>query len=128
MCNYNLIQLARMMRSWRAQWYVPISGYLIDTLAYQFIENYEYKLKSYFYYDFMSRDFFKWLSEQSLEQEYWRAPGSGQYVYGKGLFQYKARQCYKIATEAIAYETQIPQRPWSAKQKWREVFGTAFPD
>jgi len=83
-CNYNLIPLCRMMRSWKNKWNVPIGGLLIDTLAYQFIENYEYRDKSYLYYDFMCRDFFKWMSEQSSEQVFWRAPGSGQYVYGKG--------------------------------------------
>jgi hypothetical protein len=31
--------------------------------------------------------------------------------------------------EAIAYEQNKPQSmEWSAKQKWREVFGTTFPD
>ena len=124
-CNNNLIPLCRMMRAWKQKWNVPIGGLLIDTLAYQFIENYEYRDKSYLYYDFMCRDFFKWMSEQSSEQAFWRAPGSGQYVYGKGLFQYKAKQCYNIAIEAIADETATPR---SAKYEWRRIFGTAFPD
>ena len=127
-CSYNLIPLCRMMRSWKRKWGVPIGGLLVDTLAYQFIENYEYRDKSYLYYDFMCRDFFKWMSDQNTEQEYWKAPGSGQYVYGKGLFQYKAKRCYNIAVEAIEHETASPKREWSAKQKWREIFGPAFPD
>jgi len=90
--------------------------------------SYTYREKSYLYYDFMCRDFFKWMSEQDEDQEYWKAPGSGQYVYGKGLFQYKAKRCYNISLEAIEHETADPKREWSAKQKWREVFGTAFPD
>jgi hypothetical protein len=127
-CNYNLIPLCRMMRAWKGTWAVPIGGLLVDTLAYQFIENYQYRDKSYLYYDFMSRDFFLWMSDQDEEQEYWKAPGSGQHVYGKGLFQYKAKRCYNISQEAIAHETANPKQEWSAKQKWREVFGTAFPD
>lgn len=127
-CNYNLVPLCRMMRSWKREWNVPIGGLLVDTLSYQFIEIYQYRDKSYFYYDFMCRDFFKWMSEQDEEQEYWKAPGSGQYVYGKGLYQYKAKRCYNIALEAIEHETANPKREWSAKQKWREIFGTAFPD
>lgn len=127
-CNGNLKQLCRMMRAWKRKWDVPIGGLLIDTLAYQFIENWEYKDKSYFYYDYMSRDFFKWMADQDSEQEYWKAPGSGQYVYGKGLFQYKAKRCYNISLEAIEHETADPKREWSAKQKWREIYGTSFPD
>ena len=127
-CNYNLFPLCRMMRSWKRKWDVPIGGLLVDTLAYQFIENYEHRDKSYVYYDYMCRDSFKWMSDQSSEQTYWKAPGSGQYVYGKGLFQYKAKRCYNIAIEAISHEIAEPKREWSAKQKWREIFGTTFPD
>ena len=127
-CNDNLVRLCRMMRSWKQKWDVPIGGLLVDTLAYQFIENYGYRDKSFLYYDFMSRDCFKWMADQDEKQQFWRAPGSGQYVYPKGLFQYKAKRCYNISLEAIGHETANPTREWSAKQKWREVFGTAFPD
>lgn len=126
-CNGNFVKLCRMARAWKANWDVPIGGLLIDTLGYQFIENWQYRHKSYLYYDFMNRDFFKWMSEQSSSQEYWRAPGSGQSVYGKGLFQYKAKRCYNISLEAIEHEASTPKREWSAKQKWREIFGNSFP-
>jgi len=127
-CNSNLVPLCRMMRSWKNTWTVPIGGLLIDTLAYQFIENYEYRDKSFLYYDFICRDFFKWMADQDSEQEYWKAPGSGQFVYGKGLFQYKAKQCYNISLEAIIHETATPKEEWSAKNKWRDIFGTSYPD
>jgi hypothetical protein len=127
-CNGNLIPLCRMMRAWKRERSVPIGGLLVDTLAYQFIENYTYRDKSYLYYDYMCRDFLGWMADQDSSQEYWRAPGSGQYVYGKGLFQYKARVCQNLAIEAIAHELATPKREWSAKQKWREIFGTSFPN
>ncbi|MFT6908717.1 MAG: hypothetical protein ACJAS1_005420 [Oleiphilaceae bacterium] len=126
LCNGNLIALCRMMRAWKRKWIVPIGGLLIDTLAYQFIEKYEHRDKSYLYYDLMSRDFFKWVSEQSKEQIYWKAPGSGQSVFG-GNFQYKALRCYNLSIEAIAYESAIPKKEWAAKQTWRDIYGTKFP-
>jgi hypothetical protein len=126
-CNYNLVPLCRMMRIWKRAWAVPIGGLLIDTLAYQFIEDYQYRDKSYVYYDWMCRDFFKWMAEQDENKEYWRAPGSGQYVWGKGLFQNKAKRCYNLSLEAIDHEMANPKREWSAKQKWREIFGSDFP-
>ena len=127
-CNGNLVHLCRMMRAWKSKWDVPIGGLLIDTLAYQFIDNWEFKDKSYFYYDYMCRDFFAFMAEQDKDQTYWRAPDSGQYVYGKGPFQWKAARCHNISLEAIAHETASPKQEWSAKQKWREIFGTSFPD
>lgn len=126
-CNGNLVRLCRMARAWKSAWTVPVGGLLIDTLAYQFIENWPNRDESYLYYDFMARDFFEWMAKQDEKQEYWRAPGSGQSVYGKGLFQYKAKRCYNLALEAIEHEMANPKREWSAKQKWREIFGTTFP-
>lgn len=127
-CNSNLVRLCRMMRVWKRKWEVPISGLLIDTLAYQFIAEWEYRDKSYLYYDFMCRDFFRFMKDQDKEKAYWKAPGSGQYVYGKGFFQWKATRCYNLSLEAIEHEMAKPKREWSAKQKWREIFGTSFPD
>lgn len=126
-CNGNLVPLCKMMRSWKAVWDVPIGGLLVDTLAYQFISDWQYRDKSYLYYDYMCRDFFRYMADQDKNQNYWKAPGSGQYVYGKGLFQWKATRCYNIALEAITCETSDPKKEWSAKQKWREIFGTSFP-
>ena len=117
-----------MLRAWRNTWNVPIGGLLIDTLAYQFIDTFGSKDKSFFYYDWMCRDAFRWMADQDEKQEYWKAPGSGQYVWGKGLFQYKAKRCYNLSLEAITHETADPKREWSAKQKWREIFGTTFPE
>jgi hypothetical protein len=125
-CNYNLIPLCRMMRAWKREWSVPIGGLLIDTLAYQFIENYTYRDKSYLYYDFMCRDFFNWMASQDVEQAFWKAPGSAQHVHGKGLFQFKAKRCYNIAFSAIAHAGKNEE--WAAKRDWRDIFGTAFPN
>ncbi len=125
-CNGNLVRLCRMMRAWKAKWSVPIGGLLIDTLAYQFIGTWAHRDKSYLYYDYMSRDFFDYLSNQSKDQDFWKAPGSGQWVYGaRGQFQYKATRCRNLAIDAISHETG--GREWSAKQKWRKIFGTSFP-
>ena len=62
--NRNLKYLCRMMRVWVDHCAVQMSGMLIDTLAYQFIENYEHRGKSFLYHDFMVRDFLR-LSLQS---------------------------------------------------------------
>ena len=127
--NNNLVPLCRMMRSWKGKWNAPLGGLLIDTLAYQFIIDWTYRDKSYLYYDYMPRDFFAYMADQSADQDYWKAPGRGQWVYGgKGQFQYKAKRCYNIALQAIKHETSDPKQGWSAKQKWREIFGASFPD
>ena len=124
--NRNLKRLARMMRLWKAWNDVPMSGMLIDTLAYQFMASYPYRDKSFLFHDVMARDFFYFLSRQNVNQTIWRAPGSGSYVVRKGLFERKARSAYIRAAEAIAYD--LGGYEWSRRKKWREVFGPLFPD
>lgn len=123
-CNGNLVELARMARAWRDQNSVPLSGMLIDTLAYQFIDGWQYKDKSYVYYDWMTRDFFAFLAGQSSTQTYWSAPGSGSRVYGGG-FQYKARQAELRTKEAI--DNQQSNYDVTAKKIYRGIYGSAFP-
>lgn len=124
-CNKNLVELSRMARAWRDENSVPMSGMLIDTLTYQFIGTWQYRDKSYLYYDFMTRDFFNFLASQDSQQNYWLAPGSRSYVGRKGAFEHKARQAELRATEAIMHQTL--GQDWSAKQKYRAIYGTSFP-
>ena len=124
-CNHNLKYLGRMARAWKAQWDAPISGLLIDTLAYTFIRDWQYREKSFLYYDFMSRDYFDYLASQPEDKTYWLSPGAGQYVWRTGGFEYKAKRCRNIAVEAITHYTN--EQVWSARQKWREIYGSGFP-
>jgi len=122
--NKNLKRLCRMARAWKVNVNVDMSGILIDTLAYKFIEDWHYKDKSYLYYDFMSRDFFEYLKNIDSSKNYWLAPGSNRYVLKSGNFQSKAKTAYDNAIDAIAYEAD--SKSYSAKQKWREIYGTKF--
>lgn len=123
-CNGNLVNLARMARAWRDQNNVSMSGMLIDTLAYQFIDGWAYKDKSYLYYDWMTREYFAFLANQDVNKTYWAAPGSGSRVYGSG-FQYKARQAELRTKEAI--DNQQHNYNYTAKQLYRGIYGTDFP-
>jgi predicted nucleotidyltransferase len=123
--NKNLKRLCRMARAWKKHCDVGMSGILIDTLAYKFIDDWEYKDKSYVYYDWMSRDFFKYLKDIDTEKTYWLAPGSNRYVYKDKNFQSKAATAYTNSLEAIEYESK--DQFSSAKITWRKIYGTKFP-
>jgi len=122
--NYNLKRLCRMVRVWKDKWVVPMSGLLIDTLSYNFLKDWEHKNKSYIYYDWMVRDFFKFLKDQRENQTYWYAVGSYTRIYNNSDFRCKALRCYNISLEAIEYENK--DMPYNANQKWKEIFGTKF--
>lgn len=122
--NKNLKRLCRMARAWKDNCNVPISGILLDTLAYKFINEYQYKDKSFLYYDFISRDFLKYLKELDKENDYWLAPGSNRRVYKSGNFQFKASSAYNLSLEAIEYQNK---EYWhSANNKWRDIYGTRY--
>lgn len=124
--NNNLRPLCRMTRAWKHYCSVPIKGLLIDTLAYRFLTNWGNRDKSYLYYDLMCRDFFEYLKNQSETQTSWYAVGSSQTIYNPDNFRYKATIAYNKAKEAIKYQNDNME--WSAKQKWKEIYGTRFPD
>jgi hypothetical protein len=123
--NCNLIRLCRMVRAWKKKNNIPIDGILIDTLAYNFISQWEYNKESYLYYDWMSRDFFQYLSNIDSNRSYWYAPGSNRCVYNSGYFQFKAKQAYDKAQEAI--EDEKSGYNALAKSEWRDIYGTDFP-
>lgn len=124
--NKNLKRLSRMARAWKNYCDVSMSGILIDTLAYKFIVDWQYNDKSYLYYDFMSRDFFEYLKNIDISKTYWLAPGSNRYVWKDGNFHTKASQAYNASILAIEHETK--GQSYSSKQKWRQIYGTKFPD
>jgi len=121
--NKNLKRLCRMARAWKNNCNVPIHGIVIDTLAYKFIKDSEYTDKSYIYYDWMSRDFFKYLKNIDTSTTYWLAPGSNRPVFkNNDNFQTKALSAYNKSVEAIESEAN----EYTAKQKWRGIYGTKF--
>lgn len=123
--NYNLRPLCRMIRAWKYYCNVPINSLLIDSLAYRFLTNWSYRDKSFLYYDWMTRDFFEYLKNQTAGQTTWYAVGSGQTIINSDNFRYKATVAYNTSVDAI--QLLAEGKEWSAKQKWKELYGARFP-
>ncbi len=122
--NGNLKNLCKMVREWKDEHNVDLSGYAIDTLVYNFIKNYEFNNKSFSYYDWLTRDFFKYLSEQKEDTSLF-APGSYNYFKIKSNFNSKAMKAYDMAKKAISCENNYPG---IAKIEWRDIYGNKFPN
>lgn len=118
----NFRHLCKMARAWKNKHGVGIGGLLIDTLAYNFLNSTtEYDNKSHIYYDWMCRDFFKYLADES-NKDYYAALGSRQQVKVKEKFQSAAQDAYELCLDAIKAGEQD-----SANKKWKKVFGRNFP-
>lgn len=119
-----LRNLCKMIRSWKNKNGVPIGGFLIDTLAFNFITSKkEFHKVSYDRYSALCGDFFNFLSEQDEKQEYWLAPGSNKRVYKKGNFTTKAKKAKNRCDEAIKSDGKE-----SARKYWKRIFGRQFPN
>lgn len=123
--NRNLKHLCRMMRVWRDYNNVPMSGALIDTLAYYFIGDWPHRDKSFLYHDWMARDFLLYLADRDMSQTYWKMPGSGSSAWSKGTFQHKARADYNNAIVACGLTGD--ENGAARRAKWRYIFGSTFP-
>lgn len=121
--NKNLKRLCRMLRVWNSSNNIGMKGILIDTMAYHFLKDYQYKDKSYLYYDYMSRDFFKYFYD-SYSRSYWYAPGSNWQVRKDESFRNKAYSAYNNCLGAISYEKT--QSDYQYYNEWRKVYGERF--
>ncbi|MEI6858539.1 MAG: nucleotidyltransferase [Shewanella sp.] len=120
--NKNLRKLCKMGRAWKNKHGVGMGGLLIDTLAHNFLNSTtDYDDKSYTYYDWMCRDFFKYLADEP-NKDYYLALGSRQQVKVKEKFQSAAQVAYDLCLDAIKAGEKD-----SANKKWKKVFGTNFP-
>ncbi len=116
----NLKQLCRMIRAWKDQNDVTMCGLLIDTMAYRFLKDWPYNKKGHLYYDWMIRDFFKFLSEQDDNHDFWCAVGSNQHITQNANFKKKAQLAYDNACQAIVNDKV---QYWS-KYYWKQIFGS----
>lgn len=123
--NQNMSALSRMIRSWKNYNNVSIKGITIDILAHRFLRDYQYKSNTSVYYDYLTRDFFAYLMSIPTTQSSYRVMGSNRYITDNGYFQYKAKQAYNLALEAI--EADQNKFNWKRNSKFREIYGTRFP-
>lgn len=122
--NKNAKRLCRMARAWNTTMGVCMQGYLIDSTVYSFLKDYKYSCETFIYYDWISRDYFKYLYDNA-EKEYWVMPGSGIHVVKKYSFKAEAKKAYDLSLEAIKAGESDYSYTWH--NKWREIYGNKFP-
>lgn len=123
--NRNLKKLCRMARAWKENKTVLMSGILIDSIAYNFMLSYQYAKESFIYYDWISRDFFKYVYDNS-DKRYWDKPGGTGTVERKYYIKDDAKFAYDKACEAIEDGKKGFSFCWH--NEWREIYGSRFPN
>lgn len=123
-CNGNLKRLCRMARAWNNNCTVLLDGMTIDTVAFHFLNSYEYADKGFTYYDWLSRDFFKYLIDNSSKNE-WEKPGNTGCTRNKYPFKRDAEEAYAKCLEALSDFSHDYTYCWH--EDWRSIYGTNFP-
>lgn len=118
-------RLAQLARAWRESNNVPMSGFLIDTLVFQFLGQWNHsKSKGLVLLPEMIAEFLYFLSIQDREQGYWLAPGSYHLAERDGLFEAKADKGFMDAVNAINYDKC--GNSTAADTHWKSIFGRYF--
>lgn len=119
----NLRPIIMMLKAWKTWCSVPIKSFQIELLAASFLNQSAWRLKDYFYYDWIIRDFFAYLYHQA--NQYVFVPGTFEPIFLGNDWQSRAESAYYRAAKACEYEAD--NLVVSAGDEWQKIFGLQIP-
>ncbi len=121
--NQNLRPLIMMMKAWQTHCNVPLKSFCIELIAAEFLQQCPWRMQSYFYYDWIMRDFFAYLYGKA--NGYVLVPGTYETIWLGDDWQSRVVTAYGRAVKACEYETN----DWInlAGEQWQMIFGTQIP-
>lgn len=120
----NTRHLARMLKKWQENCSVGLKSFVLELLAIEFIAGWEYRGKNSVYYDWMVRDFFKFLKDKS-DYAYVLVPGTYEIVWLGNDWKSRAESAYDRAVKGCAYEAE--NKDFDAWWEWKNIFGDDVP-
>lgn len=121
--NGNVRSLVRMLKAWQANCTVPIRSFYLELLAIEFLDQWRWNQQSYFFYDWMCRDFFAWLTTKA--SSFVMAPGTFEVMWLGDDWKSKAESAYSRAVKACDFEQK--NEMISAGDEWQKIFGVSVP-
>ena len=121
--NSNVRRLVRMLKCWQAYCSVPIKSFHLELLAIEFLDQWAYKDRSFFYYDWMCRDFFAWMITKA--NSFVVAPGTFEVMYLGEHWKSKAESAHGRAVKACDHE--YFSKEGDAGNEWQKIFGLDIP-
>jgi hypothetical protein len=121
--NGNTRHLTRMLKKWQENCSIELKSFILELLAIEFISGWEHRGKSSMYYDWMVRDFFKFLVGKV--SSYVMVPGSFEIVWLGANWSTKAESAYGRAVKACEYESE--KKDFDAYWEWKKILGDEVP-
>lgn len=119
----NVRHLIRMLKAWQACCSVPIKSFYLELLAIEFLDQSEWRNTDYFYYDWISRDFFKWLITKA-NTHLW-APGTYELLWLGDAWKTRAESAFSRAVKACDFERSNEEG--KAGDEWQKIYGIDIP-
>jgi hypothetical protein len=121
--NGNVRRLIHMLKAWQLSCSVPIKSFFLELLAIEFMDQCLWRLNSYFYYDWISRDFFQWMVTKANSNLY--APGTSKTLFLGDAWKSRCESAYARCLKACDYEQD--NNEWAAGEEWQKIFGLDIP-
>jgi Second Messenger Oligonucleotide or Dinucleotide Synthetase domain len=119
----NLRPLIRMLKAWQARCSVPIKSFYLELLATEFIGQSPWRLKDFFYFDWITRDFFEFLHRRA--NGHILVPGTYEVIALGDAWQSRALSAHQRAVKACGYERD--NLVDAAGDEWQKIFGLDVP-
>jgi hypothetical protein len=121
--NRNLRPLIRMLKAWQDCCSVPIKSFQLELLAADFLSQSPWRLYDFFWFDWITRDFFVYLYHRS--NSFITAPGTLETIYLGKEWQSRVETAYYRAVKACDYEKH--NLVGAAGEEWQKIFGPQIP-
>jgi Second Messenger Oligonucleotide or Dinucleotide Synthetase domain len=121
--NQNVRRLIRMLKAWQAWCTVPIKSFYLELLAIEFLDQWHWRQQSYFFYDWMCRDFFAWMINKA--NSFVLAPGTYEILWLGENWKSRADGAYARAVKACDFERA--NEMLDSGDEWQKIFGTDIP-
>jgi Second Messenger Oligonucleotide or Dinucleotide Synthetase domain len=115
-------RLTKMLKAWKYDCNVELKSISLEVLAVIFVNQWQFRSQTVFYYDWMVRDFFQFLLLYVDGRT--RVPGTEEWIELGDCWGTKAQSAYARAVKACEFEKQ--DKPYSATLEWQKIFGTTF--
>jgi Second Messenger Oligonucleotide or Dinucleotide Synthetase domain len=119
----NLRPLIRMLKAWQAWCSVDIKSFHLELLAAEFIAQSPWSLKDFFYFDWITRDFFEFLCQRVNGHVV--VPGTGEVMALGDAWLSRAQSAHQRAIKAC--ECERDNFIEAAGYEWQKIFGLAVP-
>lgn len=119
----NVRPLIHMLKAWQFWCSVPIKSFYLELLAIDFMDQCAWRHNDYFYYDWISRDFFQWMITKA--NGYVSAPGTYEALALGDAWKSRAESAYARAIKACDFERENNES--GAGEEWQKIFGLNIP-